>query len=366
MHIFMLEVLAVFVGITASLFIDDWRKHQQDREILDHLLEETHYNALQDRAALGIMLSLGNAVLEDALLLAYGDVSAVPDEELVDRFQYATLLLGTLDLQPGYQRLINTSLSIPFDHTMAELDYLFGKIVSHSELLGEAHARILDLRRELLHAAGLIDNPRSGILAPLLGARYAQLTELQDILSSDAGFVADMSDAKTVRAALETPEVRNLLRELIGLRYRYSTSVIFMANNNDSVIASIRRYDPDVTLPVDVIELSGDGTSLGWADSLPMIRDRNDPNLWRLRAKLTDGQVKFRADNNWSSNWGAPNRAENGDVDLYEFEGDPSSVFPSGKAEFGGVNIPVEAGTYDVAFNSQSFEYSFELVSAPD
>lgn len=365
-HIFTLEVLAVFIGITASLFIDDWRQRQQDREILDHLLEAAHYNAMQDDSMLRRVLGLCNAALEDTLWLLYGEVSAASDEELLRRYQNASLLAGLWDVQPGYQRLLNTSLSIPFDHTMAELDFLFRQVSLSTETLNETHARMAAIQRELLAAAELSDNPSTVVMFPILGRWNEEVGRLGDIFVSHDGRAADLTNAVAVRAALETPGVRRLLRELVGMRFIYNATIIAFGDANDDIIASIRAYDPDVTLPVGVIELIGDATSVGWERGLPMTRDSGNPNVWRLRVRLTDGTVKFRADNNWSTNWGAPNRAENTTTFMFEFGGDPSAVFPQGTAEFGGLNIPVEAGTYDLIFKSQSFEYSFDRVNGTD
>lgn len=366
LHIFMLEVLAVFIGITASLFVDDWRQRQQDREILDHLLEAAHYNALQDDQMLRRILGFSNVALEDTLWLLYGEVSAASDEELLRRYRNASLMTGLWNVQPGYQRLLNTSLSIPFDHTMAELDFLFRHVAVRTKTLNETHARMVAIQREILAAAELSDDPSTVLIFPILGRWEEEVARLGDIFVSHDGLAADSSNTVAVRAALETPGVRRLLRELVGVRFIYNATIIEFGDSNDDIIASIRAYDPDVTLPVDVIELIGDATSVGWDRGLPMTRDRDDPNIWRLRERLTDGTVKFRADNNWASNWGAPNTSENATTFMFEFGGDPSTVFPQGTAEFGGLNIPVEAGTYDLIFNSQTFEYSFDRANGVD
>ncbi|WP_293873761.1 T9SS type A sorting domain-containing protein [Flavobacterium sp.] len=55
---------------------------------------------------------------------------------------------------------------------------------------------------------------------------------------------------------------------------------------------------------------------------------------------FTDGLVKFRKDNLWTSNWG-------------------SSSFPTGTGTQAGANIPVTAGTYNVMFEKTSGNYSF-------
>ena len=55
---------------------------------------------------------------------------------------------------------------------------------------------------------------------------------------------------------------------------------------------------------------------------------------------LTNGDVKFRKDNVWTSNWGA-------------------TAFPSGTGTQDGPNIPVNAGTYNVSFEKSSGNYAF-------
>lgn len=55
---------------------------------------------------------------------------------------------------------------------------------------------------------------------------------------------------------------------------------------------------------------------------------------------FTDGEVKFRKDNDWVTNWG-------------------SLDFPIGTGIQNGQNIPITAGTYDVFFERSSGDYSF-------
>ena len=55
---------------------------------------------------------------------------------------------------------------------------------------------------------------------------------------------------------------------------------------------------------------------------------------------LTNGEVKFRKDNLWTSNWG-------------------SSGFPSGTGTQNGANIPVNSGTYNITFDKSTGNYNF-------
>ncbi len=91
------------------------------------------------------------------------------------------------------------------------------------------------------------------------------------------------------------------------------------------------------------VGIIGDATPGGWDADTPMNQDANDKSIWRLRVTLVDGEAKFRADNDWTVNWGG-------------------GTFPAGVAEQDGPNIPVLAGEYRVTFNSTTGEYNFEEV----
>lgn len=111
----------------------------------------------------------------------------------------------------------------------------------------------------------------------------------------------------------------------------------------------------------EILDQLLNATTFGRDVSIPLRRDPEDPKLWRATVRLIDGEVKFRADDNWPTNWGAPNLSD--ESLSFSFVGDAAAVFPQGVAEFQGLNIPVRAGHYEVTFNSQSFEYLFQRVS---
>ncbi|TVR87633.1 MAG: SusF/SusE family outer membrane protein [Saprospirales bacterium] len=93
----------------------------------------------------------------------------------------------------------------------------------------------------------------------------------------------------------------------------------------------------------DVVSIIGDATPGGWDDDSDMEQDPENPSVWRLRVELTDGEAKFRANNDWEINWGGPD-------------------FPSGVATLDGVNIPIVAGEYRITFNSTTGEYLFDEI----
>jgi hypothetical protein len=62
---------------------------------------------------------------------------------------------------------------------------------------------------------------------------------------------------------------------------------------------------------------------------------------------FTDGYIKFRAENDWSVNWGGYG-------------------FPSGWAYLYGPDIEVQSGTYDLTYNSLTGEYKFTATNCPN
>jgi starch-binding outer membrane protein SusE/F len=94
-------------------------------------------------------------------------------------------------------------------------------------------------------------------------------------------------------------------------------------------------------IPFTTVGVIGNATPGGWDADTDLTQDPLDKSIWRGRMILTDGEAKFRAENDWAVNWGA---------------GD----FPIGIATQDGANIPVPAGEYKIVFNSTTGDYSFE------
>lgn len=86
------------------------------------------------------------------------------------------------------------------------------------------------------------------------------------------------------------------------------------------------------------IGIIGSATPTGWDSDTDM--EETSPGVYELVITLAAGEVKFRADNAWTVNWGA-------------------STFPSGVGTQNGPNIPVTAGIWKVRFEFPSGAYSF-------
>lgn len=88
------------------------------------------------------------------------------------------------------------------------------------------------------------------------------------------------------------------------------------------------------------IGLIGTATPGGWDSDTDLTQDATNPHIWTGEITLTDGEAKFRAENDWADNWGAES-------------------YPSGFGIGGGPNIVAKAGTYFIWFNDATGEYAF-------
>ncbi len=362
LHVFLLEILAVFIGITGSLFVDNWRDEVAEREVLDHLLQETHYNALQDLQMVRRMTQYNIEGLKSTLVLAYNDLDEIDDDTLADHLERATTQDWWFELQPGYERLLNTSLSIPFDNTIAQLDWHFRNLRLMLTDLDDVRDRSEDDSFELARLAGRTPGLGPSIYLGIPADRTPEWELLLSTMRNATGQHRYLEDTTGLRQALRQESAKAVLRDL--LKHRYDQQVIAIAINStvQEIVQTIRRYDPDMTLPVESIGLIGDAAEHGWAQSITMQQSRSDPNVWAVDVSLVDGEIKFRADNDWSSDWGAPILPAISEESPLSFIGDVDSVFPTGQAQFKGSNIPVLAGRYRVTFNTQTFDYSFVTI----
>lgn len=92
----------------------------------------------------------------------------------------------------------------------------------------------------------------------------------------------------------------------------------------------------------DTVGLIGEATPFGdWDNDVLMDKSPDDENFWTItEITLSEGPVKFRANADWTVNWGAED-------------------FPTGVGTQDGPNIPVTAGTYGVSINTATGEYAF-------
>ena len=89
------------------------------------------------------------------------------------------------------------------------------------------------------------------------------------------------------------------------------------------------------------IGIIGSATPGGWGEDTNMEVSADNPALVTINITLTEGEAKFRANDEWVFDWGGDG-------------------FPTGTGIQGGPNIKVTAGTYNVSLNVNTGEYKFE------
>ena len=132
------------------------------------------------------------------------------------------------------------------------------------------------------------------------------------------------------------------------------TELVFTFRSSDGTL----QTRPDIFIPIIptnpppvILDIWGIvGSFNGWGTISPdlPLSYNEITNNWSAVVTLTDGEIKFRKDNDWSNNYGDNE--------------------PDGLLDQGGTNIAVVAGDYLVTINFNSLEYSIKsaLVSIPD
>jgi len=360
-----LEAAVIFAGITASFWMEEVRQQRDDRETYRHLLEEIYYNAVVDESQVPIGIAQNNLALKDAMQLAVLGNADLTDAELYDRLDHIFDGVWISFSNAGYDRLSNTSLSIPFDETMFRLGNTYETFVGLEGNIEDLNDEIAELRARHWRSAGPISctgaasNDGTTIL---MDREY--MSEVRDLFYPGGECITQAENEALARELLARPDFRNAMRQIIELRQNAAWSLGLQLEAIARLKAAIELRIPDVSLPVVSMELMSwpEVTTVETERQTPMTR--TGPHTWEATAELTDGFIKFRANEDWSLNWGAqfpymidaPHFVWNSDRIRVE------DVFPSGEAHFNGMNVPVRAGTYRVTFNSRTGEYAFQPV----
>lgn len=107
----------------------------------------------------------------------------------------------------------------------------------------------------------------------------------------------------------------------------------------DNMTYTWEEIDESEATVYNEIGVIGDATADAWDSDQDMTQSDFDPYIWYINdIELTDGEIKFRADNAWDVDWGG-------------------DTLVSGQAAVKGDNIPVTAGTYDIWFNTLDGRY---------
>jgi hypothetical protein len=357
-----LEAAVIFAGITGSFWMEEWRQERDDQETYQHLLEEIYYNTTIAEAELPGEIAGNNLALRDALELTVLDSSELTDSDLYIRLDHIFSGVAPLFSNAGYVRLSNTSLSIPFDETLLTLDNTYETFARLEAGFNALDGQINELRARHWRNAGMISctgaASNDGTVI-LMDRPY--MAEIRSLIYPEGDCITQEENAARARDLLAQPDFRNAVRQVIDLRQGVAWLLGRYQELLGDLQAAIEARLPGISLPVTSMEL------ISWPRVTTAETERQTPmrrtgtHTWEVTANLTDGFVKFRANEDWSINWGAPFPYMI-DAPGFLWNSDRvkiEDVFPSGTAHFKGMNLPVFGGRYRVTFNSQTGEYAF-------
>ena len=69
-------------------------------------------------------------------------------------------------------------------------------------------------------------------------------------------------------------------------------------------LAAICLLLPATFAQITSVGIIGPSTPGGWDADTDMVQDTANADLWSLTITLLDGEAKFRADDDWTVNWG--------------------------------------------------------------
>ncbi|MCM8568310.1 SusF/SusE family outer membrane protein [Gramella jeungdoensis] len=109
--------------------------------------------------------------------------------------------------------------------------------------------------------------------------------------------------------------------------------------NVDDLSFSMDSYDASGATTYSTIGYIGNATPGGWDADTDMTQSSFNSHIWYAsEVSLADGEMKFRAADDWAVNWGAGTEL-------------------SGEAVQDGANIPVSEGVYNIWFNDLTGRY---------
>jgi hypothetical protein len=366
----LLEVFAIFLGISASFVVEEWRQNRQDIETFEHFLEAIYYEAEREESVTKRIVYQNNQVVGALNVLLGDDAQALPDDKLLALFNVILLPWGQLRGDASYQALLEADLSLPRDDTMQQIHDLYAT----RDLFFTIRERLIDDHSDALTLTmgdwGLQAN------APLVSWDEAGKSLVTDARLDHPMFAGvrrllqDYGEDKFARVSavrarrsLQNPASRQVLQQVLQRVVRSSDMAIAIMGTDQNIKAVVRERLPDIRLPVRSLGLVGSATSVGWVlpKAEPLAPERGQGDWWSAEMTLTDGMAKFVANENYGTSWGVDYSWEVIDPLAHEtfYLGDPAAVFPVGTGVLDGQNIPVRAGRYLVRFNTHTFEYQF-------
>lgn len=305
------DFLIVFISVMLAFLTEDWRENRQDRDDYESVLREIQSNLHRDSIELnadsqGITYSLNglSSLIDSATFLE-------PSQAHKLVFDITKIRWPDFDYT-GFEQLKNYR-SYPEDvELIASINAYYAWISFLNQRKEfEDISPSMQLREYLIE---------KGVSPPPFSMTFEDSLRLQEVFT-DRKF-----------------EI--LLKNLI---WRREEQLNFYQRAEYYCESALRSFRGEAgELPVRTISLIGTGAGEKWNAEIYL--ENAHGNLWETSTHLNEGYVKFRSNSSWVINWG-------------------SNFFPEGTGRQDGPDIPVKAGEYQIRFNSETGEYSFQHLS---
>jgi hypothetical protein len=369
----LLEVIAIFLGITASFAVEEWREERQDNETFRRYLEAIYYDVLREQVSLTYGVYGNNQAVATLNTLLTGEHDSIPGDRLLAMVDAAFAPWSMSPNDSSLRALMASDLSMPFDDTM---QILTANYSTYSMMQDALQRLIADHNRTASQVSGewgSVSNRTVMLPAPdgeslVSGRRLdrAEYAGLRQLFFDGDTFLPEQESVAKVRQFLQQAGTRQLLAQEMERVMQASDVALAIMYVSESFKSAIRTRFPDLRLSVRTLALVGSATEGGWAvaRAVPLHREREGGDWWSADLTLGDGMAKFIANGDYSTSWGVKPAWAIVDprADPTHYLGDPAAVFPSGVAMLDGQNLPIRAGRYRVRFNTHTFEYRFEAI----
>ncbi|WP_445732222.1 DUF6090 family protein [Mariniflexile sp.] len=327
------EIILVVIGILIALQINNWKEQNKVEKDFEFGLKQVYSKIQVENYDLTILeerlvfqLSYIDSILNhpDSMTpeLIPGAIQLLDYTGFSQNENYHELLQPYLKLNPNNEAQNELSKSLRGYLTSNNSDGRLVFDMNTAPFLFYQHLRKSNIP---IRSYNLDALPYKEFVKPPTDNFYSQKNiEAAKQLINEPGFIADVKSMQLIK--------KSILR---------SSPNYF--KNGQSILAFIAKNYPNSINKIEKMELIGTGVPNGnWAIGLPM--KMLEDGIFELQTQLVDGEIKFRADSNWTFDWGrSENRIE--------------------KLVFKGSNITVKKGIYKITLNIVNNEYKIKKIN---
>jgi hypothetical protein len=351
---YLLEFLMIFLAVFLGFFAENIREHKVDKQRLlkemNTIIGNLKYEKSQLASSLWRNVSICKGIDSFRVEIDKAIAGKVNANELYYyhwRFGRdwidAVPLVSPMSLiqNSGMLRLIRNDtlvydIGFYYEKLTASLNLQRNQLVTRQNILKETCKSLFDL-----HASeGLVQRDTAYVWWDEPTGLFSLYTAIREHNPPLKLLSTDSNDLKRLYTDLTLYEME-IHRFDEWLRWCLYIGNYLMKRIEIEYNLNIGKQEPSYAS----VGIVGPSTGKGWDTSVALHRMGEDLHQWRDTLVLLEGEVKFRVDNKWDTNWG-------------------ETFFPNGAALEYGPNIPIPAaGTYVVAFNDMTGDYTFTTLS---